>query len=57
MEAIKEKAKKAAEEQLGTMAPPVLKPFMACCGPVKTMEMSTKCLAVYGFGENVSWVS
>jgi len=44
MEAMKEKAKKAIEDQMGDNAPPYLKPFFACCGgPVGTME---KCLCV-----------
>merc|ERR1711957_1100245 len=32
MEAMKEKAKKAIEDQMGDNAPPYLKPFFACCG-------------------------
>ena len=39
MEAMKEKAKKAIEDQMGNAAPGYLKPCFACCGgPVGTMD-------------------
>merc|ERR1712194_728556 len=45
MEAMKEKAKKAIEDQMGDNAPPYLKPFFACCGgPVATMEKCLPCV-------------
>jgi hypothetical protein len=39
MEAMKEQAKKAIEDQMGGQAPGYLKPCFPCCGgPVGTME-------------------
>eukprot|EP00971_Amphidinium_carterae_P177721 3525161-Amphidinium_carterae.2 len=39
MEAMKEKAKKAVEDQVAEKAPGYIKPFFPCCGgPVGTVE-------------------